>query len=92
MAWGIVIKSMFDALTAFLQLRAKTYYYDLIQKNREKQLAYAQEIEKLRSSSKPDDADRADLMRKYLISEKQFAEHLSAVYIATNTGKQDSNT
>lgn len=87
MAWSLAIKALFEALTAYLQLRAKTFHYDLLQKNRDKQLSYAQEIEKLRSSGKPADADHADLLRGYLISEKQYAEHLSAISTETSSGK-----
>lgn len=92
MSWSLAIKALFDALTAYLQLKAQSFYYDLIQKNRDKQLTLINEIEKLRSTGKPADADRADLLRLQVISEKHFAQHISDTNIATITGKQNSNT
>lgn len=92
MGWSLVIKALFEALTAYLQLKASTFHYDLLQKNRDKQLSYSNEIEKLRSTGKPADADRADLLRNYLISEKQYAEYLSTINTETNSRKQDSDT
>lgn len=87
MSWSLAIKALFDALTAYLQLKAHTFYYDLVQKTRDKQQIYAERIEKLRSTGKPDDADAADLLFKYLQSEKQFIINLPALNSQANQGK-----
>lgn len=77
--------AVIKALTAYLELKSKSFYYDLIERSRTKQQQLINEIEKLRSLKSTDSSDRADLMRQYLIEEKQFIKHLSAEY-SSNTG------
>lgn len=79
-----LIKSLFDALTAYLQLKSKSFYYDMMTKTREKQKDYAQEIEKLRSSRNPVDGDRANVLRMQLQQEQKWAADLATFYASTS--------
>jgi hypothetical protein len=90
--WALIIKSLLEALVAYLQLKNKSFYYDITQKSKIKQKEYIDEIEKLRTSRDPNDADYADIMRGYLLAEKQYIKHLSAIYLKTIESDQNSNS
>jgi hypothetical protein len=75
-----LIKSALLALTAFLELKSKAFYYDIMQKSRTRQKELINEIEKLRASGTNSSNDRADLLRAELLEEKRSAEHLSTFY------------
>jgi hypothetical protein len=75
-----LIKSALLALTAFLELKSKAFYYDIMQKSRARQKELINEIEKLRATSTNSSSDRADILRAELLEEKRSAEHLSTFY------------
>ena len=75
-----LIKSALLALTAFLELKSKAFYYDIMQKSRTRQKELINEIEKLRAAGTNSSSDRADLLRAELLEEKRSAEHLSTFY------------
>jgi hypothetical protein len=75
-----LIKNALSALTAFLELKNRTFYYDMIQKSRINQEQIINEIEKLRSSKTNDSNDRADILRDRLIQERAYIQHLSTFY------------
>lgn len=75
-----LIKSALQALTAFLELKSKAFYYDIMQQSRTRQKELINEIEKLRTTGTNSSNDRADLLRSELMEEKRRAEHLSAFY------------
>jgi hypothetical protein len=75
-----LLKSALLALTAYLELRNKAFYYDILTKSRSQQDAIIDEIEKLRSKPTNASADLADILRRRLGEERKFAEHLSATY------------
>lgn len=80
----LVIKSFLDALTAYLQLKSKSFYYDMMTKTREKQKDYAEEIEKLRAARNPVDNDRANVLRMQLQQEQKWAADLATFYTSTS--------
>jgi hypothetical protein len=92
MTWLLIVKSLLEALVAYLQLKNKSFYYDITQKSKTKQKEYIDEIEKLRASRDPNDADYADVVRGYLIAEKQYIKHLSTIYLKTPESGQNSNS
>lgn len=75
-----LIKNALAALTVFLELKSKVFYYDMMEKSRNTQTNIINEIEKLRNDKSSNSTFRADLLREQLKDEKQFAEHLSAAY------------
>jgi hypothetical protein len=75
-----LIKNALSALTAFLELKNRAFYYDMIQKSRINQEQIINEIEKLRSSKTNDSNDRADILRDRLIQERAYIQHLSTFY------------
>jgi hypothetical protein len=86
MAIGSLIKNALIALTAFLELKNKAFYYDIIQQSRSRQKDIVNEIEKLRSTGTNSSNDRADLLRAELLAEKRYIEHLSTVYSLSGKG------
>ena len=81
-----LIKNALLALTAFLELKSKAFYYDIIEKSRTRQKDLINEIEKLRSAGTNSSNDRADVLRAELLEEKRRAEHLSAFYSLSGKG------
>ncbi len=78
-----LLKSLIKSLELFLNLKNKRSYYDLHREQREREDEILQEIEKLRGSGDGNDADRADLLRKRLTTEREQFEHISAFYSET---------
>ena len=78
-----LIKSLIKSLELFLNLKNKRFYYDLYREQRNREDEILQEIEKLRDSGGSNDADRADLLRKRLGTEREQFEHISAFYSKT---------
>ena len=81
-----LIKNALLALTAFLELKSKAFYYDIMEKSRTRQKDLINEIEKLRSAGTNSSNDRADVLRAELLEEKRRAEHLSAFYSLSGKG------
>ena len=78
-----LVKSLIKSLELFLNLKNKRFYYDLYREQRNREDEILQEIEKLRDSGSSNDADRADLLRKRLTTEREQFEHISAFYSKT---------
>ena len=81
-----LIKNALSALTSFLELKSKAFYYDIIEKSKNRQKELTNEIEKLRAKGTNDSNDRADILRTELINERKTLEHLSAVYSLSGKG------
>lgn len=75
-----LIKNALLALTSFLELKNRAFYYDIIEKSRNRQQSLINEIEKLRSSGTNDSNNRADILRAQLLEERRVFEHLSTFY------------
>jgi hypothetical protein len=81
-----LIKGVLLALTAFLELKSKTFFYDINEKSKNKQRELINEIEKLRSSKSGDANDRADILRDELLKERAYIQYLSAQYTLSGKG------
>jgi uncharacterized coiled-coil DUF342 family protein len=81
-----LIKSALCALASYLELKNKAFYYDIIQKSKNRQKELINEIEELRSKRTNDSNDRADILRSELINERKTLEHLSASYSLSGKG------
>ena len=81
-----LIKNALKALTAYLELKNRAFYYDILEKSRNRQQSLINEIEKLRSSGTNDSNNKADILRAQLLEERRVFEHLSTFY--SQTGKE----
>ena len=81
-----LITSLVKALSAYLELKNKSFYYDILEKSRNKCNQLAQEIEKLRAEGTQASTDRADILFMRLKSEQKYAEHLTAQYSKAEGG------
>ena len=75
-----LIKSVLKSIELYLNLKNKKFYYDLHKEFKDREQALVQEIEKLRIRGDSHSADRADLLRDHLTTERREFEHLSAFY------------
>ena len=86
-----LIKSILKSLELFLSLKNKLFYFDLQEQNKKTEDEIIKQIEDLRQSGTSNDADRADLLRGRLISERSRFKHLSTFYSKTTEGEEDSD-
>ena len=86
-----LITSLIKALSAYLELKNKSFYYDILEKSRNHQLQLREKIEELRSEGTSDSASIADDLFMQVCAEEQYRKHLSATYSATESKPADSN-
>jgi len=75
-----LIKSVLLALTAYLELKNKAFFYDICEKSRTKQKELINEIEKLRNSKSSNDHAYADILFADLQEERAYSKTLSTTY------------
>ena len=92
MTWSAVIRAFFEAYTAYLQLKAKTFYYDIYHRSYEKQDEYIKEIEKLRIDRNPNTHIRIDELLLRLQQERSRLATVSTVYTTSSILSGDKNT
>ena len=85
------IKSILKSIELYLTLKNKKFYYELYKDFKEREQKLVQEIEDLRISGDSNNADRADLLRDYLNTERREFKHISAFYSKITGGKNDTN-
>jgi len=85
MSWTAAIANLLRAIALYFELKNRSFYYKVLNESRDKQKDYILQIEKLRNSRSPYDADDADFMRMQLLEEKRFYKHISAAYATTPT-------
>ena len=81
-----LITTFLKAATSYLELKNKSFYYDILEKSRKRCAELANEIEKLRAEGTQPSTDRADVLLLQFKSEKRYAEHRAAEYSKTNQG------
>ncbi len=86
-----IIKSVLKSLELFLNIKNNKFYYDLQKEHNDREDKLINEIEKLRQTGTSWDADRADLLRQRLNSERKQFKHLSAFYSKTDEGVTDKD-
>ena len=86
-----IISNLLKALSSFLELKNKSFYYDIIEKSRNRQTQLREEIERLRAEGTNDSNDIADAVFLQLIAEQKYCKHLSATYSPTESKAADSN-
>lgn len=81
-----LISSLLKLAVAYFELKNKSFYYDILEKSRNKCNQLATEIENLRIEGTQASTDRADILFMRLKSEQKYAEHLSAQYSKAEGG------
>lgn len=81
-----LISNLLKLAVAFFELKNKSFYYDILEKSRNKCNQLTTEIENLRVEGTQASTDRADILFMRLKSEQKYAEHLSAQYSKTEGG------
>lgn len=86
-----LITSLVKALSAYLELKNKSFYYDILEKSRNHQSQLRKEIEDLRAEGTNDSNDIADAVLLQLIAEQKYCKHLSTTYSPIESKAADSN-
>lgn len=86
-----IIKSVLKSLELFLNIKNNKFYYDLHRDHNEREDKLIDEIEKLRQTGTSGSADRADLLRQRLDSERKQLKHLSTFYSKTDEGVSNTD-
>ena len=86
-----LIKSVLKSIELYLTLKNKKFYYDVHKEFKEREQKLVQEIENLRIRGDSHSADRADLLRDYLDTERREFEHISSFYSKIRDGEGNTN-
>lgn len=87
-----LISGTVRAVYAYLELRNKTFYYDIYTRSKKRQRDIINDIEKLRSDQSESSTQRADILQADLVDEKQYIKRLSAVYDYNKGGTSDTDS
>ena len=85
------IRSILKSIELYLTLKNKKFYYELHKDFKQREQKLVQEIENLRIRGESHSADRADLLRDYLNTERREFEHISTFYSKIRGGESDTN-
>ena len=83
--WLEIIKNLLLALTAYLNLKAKTFYIDLHEKSNAKQDSLVKEIQKLTASPSPANIALVSRLQLQLQQERARLADISAYYPKSST-------
>ena len=86
-----LVKSILKSLELFLNIKNNKFYYDLHKEYQQTEEKLINEIEKLRQTGTNGDADRADLLRQRLYTERKQFKHLSTFYSKTGEKSPSSD-
>ena len=79
-----LIAQLLGLLNNYFELKNKSFYYDILQKSKDKQQSLVQEIEKLRDTGTQESNDRANTLLLLLEQERNWIENTSAYYTKTD--------
>ena len=85
------IRSILKSIELYLTLKNKKFYYELHKDFKQREQKLVQEIDNLRIRGDSHSADRADLLRDYLNTERREFEHISTFYSKIRGGESDTN-
>ena len=85
------IRSILKSIELYLTLKNKKFYYELHKDFKQREQKLVQEIENLRIRGDSHSADRADLLRDYLNTERREFEHISSFYSKIREGESNTN-
>ena len=86
-----LFKSVLKSIELYLTLKNKKFYYELHKDFKQREQKLVQEIENLSIRGDSHSADRADLLRDYLDTERREFEHISTFYAKIREGESDTN-
>jgi len=86
-----LIANLVKAISAYLELKNKSFYYDILEKSRNRQSQLRKEIENLRAEGTNDSNDIADAVFMQLCAEQKYCKHLSATYSPIESKANDTN-
>jgi len=86
-----LIANLIKAISAYLELKNKSFYYDILEKSRNRQTQLRKEIENLRAEGTNDSNDIADAVFMQLCAEQKYCKHLSATYSPIESKANDTN-
>jgi len=87
-----ILASLIKSLELFLNLKNKSFYYEIRIKSKNRQKEILDEIEKLRNDGSSSSADHADLLREELKREREELANLSAFYFKAPKESANSNS
>ncbi len=85
-----ILSDLLKAICAYFQLKNTSFYYDILEKSREKQESFEKEIERLRDKGDPKSSDLADLLLLRLLEERKWMENISNSYSPIKKGDKGS--
>jgi hypothetical protein len=86
-----LVKCALKALTAFLELRRETYFFEASTKHLDYKESVRNEITKLRNQGTTAATDRADLLMLSLKERERAWERASATYFSYTGGNKNLN-
>ena len=89
LVWLEIIKNLLLALTAYLNLKAKTFCIDIHEKSHSKQDEIVKEIQRLTANSSPANLATVARLQLQLQQERERLADISA-YCAKSSGKPDT--
>jgi len=81
-----LIKNALIALSKYLELKNRAFFYEINEKSRKRQEDIRNEIEKLRKSPTSADQHRADILRAVLQEERDYFNNISTYYSLSGKG------
>jgi hypothetical protein len=75
-----LITQLLTLLNNYFELKNKSFYYDILQKSKDKQQNLVQEIEKLRDAGTQESNDRANTLLLLLEQERNWIENTTTYY------------
>lgn len=79
-----LITQLLGLLNNYFELKNKSFYYDILEKSRNKQQKLAEEIEKLRDVGTQESNDRANTLLLLLEQERNWIENTTTYYTKTD--------
>jgi hypothetical protein len=79
-----LITQLLTLLNNYFELKNKSFYYDILQKSKDKQQNLVQEIEKLRDVGTQESNDRANTLLLLLEQERNWIENTTTYYTKIN--------
>jgi hypothetical protein len=86
-----LIKYLIRLAVAYFELKNTSFYQDVSDKHLKRKKDYADEINRLRNIGTTDATDKADKLFHVAQEEQRAWEHISASYIASIKGNNNSN-
>lgn len=80
-----LIKAVLQLCIVYLELKNKSFFYDILEKSKARQQTLINELEKLREVGTNASNDAADVVRADLTQEIAFAKHLPTISAGTST-------